>query len=193
MNFFSTLLYKVANKIEFLSAQEVSSTKIHPKSTLDFSRISLKANCSLTVDEKTMVVGSILCDRENATISIGKRCFINGTLVVAESINIGDDVMVSWGVTVVDHDSHSPSFSKRAQDVIDWRIGKKDWSQVKIAPVKICDKVWVGFNSIILKGITVGEGAVVGAGSVVTKDVPAWTIVAGNPARVIREIPEDER
>lgn len=64
---------------------------------------------------------------------------------------------------------------------------------MNIAPVKISDKVWIGFNSIILKGVTIGEGAVVGAGSVVTKDVPAWTVVAGNPARIIREIPENER
>jgi galactoside O-acetyltransferase len=60
-------------------------------------------------------------------------------------------------------------------------------------PVKIEDKVWIGFNSIILKGVTVGEGAIVGAGSVVTKDVPPYTIVAGNPARIIRELTPEER
>jgi acetyltransferase-like isoleucine patch superfamily enzyme len=60
-------------------------------------------------------------------------------------------------------------------------------------PVIIGNSVWIGVNSTILKGVTIGEGSVVGAGSVVTKDVPPWTIVAGNPARVIREIPENER
>ena len=57
----------------------------------------------------------------------------------------------------------------------------------------ICDKSWIGFNSILLKGITIGEGAIIGAGSVVTKDVPPWTIVAGNPAQIIREISLNER
>ena len=114
-------------------------------------------------------------------------------IVSAERIEVGDDVMIAWGTTIVDHNSHSSSFSKRSEDVINWMQGKKDWSHVKTSPVKICDKVWIGFNTIILKGVTIGEGAVVGAGSVVTKNVPPWTIVAGNPARIIREIPEDER
>ena len=65
-------------------------------------------------------------------------------------------------------------------------IQNKDWSVVNSNPIKICDDVWIGMNVIILKGVTVGEGAIVGAGSVVTKDVPAWTVVAGNPARVVK-------
>ena len=65
-------------------------------------------------------------------------------------------------------------------------IGKyKNWENVKSAPIKIKDKAWIGFNSIILKGVTIGEGAIVGAGSVVTKDVADYTIVAGNPAVVV--------
>jgi acetyltransferase-like isoleucine patch superfamily enzyme len=59
--------------------------------------------------------------------------------------------------------------------------------------VKIEDKAWIGFNASILKGVTIGEGVVVAAGSVVTKSVPAWTVVAGNPARVTREIGAQER
>ncbi|TYQ28927.1 acyltransferase [Pseudanabaena sp. UWO311] len=157
------------------------------------SILQLKDNCKINIDEHSLVEGVICFDRNNATIAIGKRVFMNGSLIAAQNIEIGDDVLISWGVTVVDHNSHAISFSERSQDVVNWRLGKKDWANVKIAPIKISNKVWIGFNSIILKGVNIGEGAIVGAGSVVTKDVPAWTIVAGNPARVIREIPEDER
>jgi acetyltransferase-like isoleucine patch superfamily enzyme len=167
--------------------------KVDSSSELSLSNCRLKPGCKIDVDRDTMIPGSLVFDRENATISIGKRVFISGTIIAAEKIAIGDDVMISWGVTVVDHNSHSISFSERADDVTNWRKGKKDWTHVKIAPVTICDKVWIGFNALILKGVTIGEGAVVGAGAVVTKDVPAWTIVGGNPARIIREIAENER
>lgn len=63
-------------------------------------------------------------------------------------------------------------------------IYSKDWSTVKTKPIIIKDKVWIGFNVIILKGVTVGEGAIIGA--VVTKDVPAYTVVVGNLAKVIK-------
>ena len=55
-------------------------------------------------------------------------------------------------------------------------------------PIKICSHAWIGMNVIILKGVTIGEGAIVAAGSVVTKDVAPWTIVAGNPALFVRNI-----
>ncbi len=62
----------------------------------------------------------------------------------------------------------------------------KDWSNVKSSPITIKDKAWIGFNSIILKGVTIGEGAVVAAGSVVTQDVPDYAVVGGNPAKIIK-------
>ena len=52
----------------------------------------------------------------------------------------------------------------------------------------IKDYAWISYNACILKGVTIGEGAIIGAGSVVTKDVPAWTVVAGNPAKIVRHI-----
>jgi acetyltransferase-like isoleucine patch superfamily enzyme len=166
---------------------------IHPKSRIARHRLHLKPEIRLSVDRDSLVDGSIYFERENARISIGKRVFMNGTLIASSKIDIEDDVLVAWGVTIVDHDSHAISFANRANDVLQWRENKKSWAHVRTDPVKIAAKAWVGFNSIILCGVTVGEGAIVGAGSVVKKDVPPWTIVAGNPAQIIREIPESER
>ncbi|NEO21419.1 MAG: hypothetical protein F6K57_19365 [Moorea sp. SIO4A5] len=96
--------------------------------------------------------------------------------------------MISSGGGIFDHDSHSLDSEKRSNDVVDYIQEKKDWTHVNICNVKICDKSWIGYNVIILKGITIGEGAVVGAGSVVTKDVPPYKLVAGNPAIVIKSL-----
>jgi galactoside O-acetyltransferase len=167
--------------------------QIHPSSFISYDRIRAERGCILSIGELCQIDGSIAFERENASVSIGKRVFMNGQIIAAESVTIGDDVLISWGVTMVDHNSHSPLFSQRANDVIMWREQKKDWSHVKISPIKISDKVWIGFNSIILCGVTIGEGAIIGAGSVVTRDVPDWSVAAGNPARVIREIPLHER
>lgn len=189
----SKALHKIANRLDRATLRASHGVRVAKSAKLNAGGLQLKSGCQLTVGEQSQVLAAVVFDRENARISIGNRSFINGALIAAESIEIGDDVLISWNVTVVDHNSHAIAFSQRAEDAVNWLASKKDWSAVKIAPVKIYDKAWIGFNSIILKGITIGEGAIIGAGSVVTKDVPAWTIAAGNPARMIREIPEDER
>ncbi|TIX81133.1 MAG: hypothetical protein E5V27_17290 [Mesorhizobium sp.] len=68
--------------------------------------------------------------------------------------------------------------------------GQKNWSDVGIAPVTIEENVWIGFGVTILKGVTIGKGAVVGAASVVTKDVEPFTVVAGVPAKKVRDLSE---
>lgn len=150
--------------------------------------------CRFSIGRNCIVRSGIVLERAGASFSVGDRSFIgNGLISIANSVEIGNDVMLSWGVTISDHNSHSLKFSERKQDVENWRVGSKDWDAVKIGRVVIHDKVWIGFNAIVLKGVTIGEGAIVGAGAVVTKDVPPWTVVAGNPAKVIREIAENER
>ena len=131
---------------------------------------------------------SVIFERPGAFVIIGDRTFIGGSqLVAADGIVIGNDVLVSWGVHIVDHDSHSLAWQHRKNDVMMWLDGKKDWSHVPQKPVVIEDKAWIGFNAIILKGVTIGEGAVVAAGAVVTRDVAPYSVVGGNPAKVIRE------
>ena len=141
-----------------------------------------------------MVQAKVVFERPDAMFIVGKRTFVgSSTIAIADRVTIGDDVLIAWACTIVDHDSHALRFSERRTDVSEWLNGRKDWAHVAIESVTIGDKAWIGLNVLILKGVTVGEGAIVGAGSVVTHDVEPWTIVAGNPARVIREIALDER
>jgi acetyltransferase-like isoleucine patch superfamily enzyme len=149
-----------------------------------------KRNGQLIIGSDSMFFSRIAMDKEGAKIQVGDRTFIgNGMIVAANSVEIGSDVLISWNVTIIDHQSHNIEFEKRAPDVSNWLKGQKDWSHVEIDPVKICDKVWIGFGASVLPGVTIGEGAVVGACSVVTKDVDPYTVVAGNPARFIKNLP----
>jgi len=128
-------------------------------------------------------------DRQDAQIVIGDRCYIGKSFIVsASNVTIEDDVIISWGVTIVDHNSHAIDWEGRSKDVADWRRNNKDWSNVATSPVVLRRRCWIGFNVSILKGVTVGEEAVIGAGSVVSKDVPPFTVVAGNPARIVRSL-----
>lgn len=148
----------------------------------------------VVIGEKSIINCRIDFDSPSGTVIIGDRTYLGAShLVCHTKIEIGSDVIVSWGVTIVDHDSHSLQWRYRKDDVSHWANRKKSWSHVKIAPVKICDRVWIGFGVTILKGIIVGEGAILAAGAVVTRDVPPYCIVGGNPARVIRELSDDER
>lgn len=157
--------------------------------TINEKKIHFKENCHIRVGNDSIIECQISFDKEDASITIGERTFIGGShLVCAKKIDIGNDVLISWGCTIVDHDSHSIHFEERKDDVLNWAKGVKIWDHVAIAPVKIHDKVWIGLNCILLKGLTIGEGAVIAAGSVVTKDVPPYTMVGGNPARMIKRI-----
>lgn len=170
------------------------SVNVSHNTKINFRGIKLSKNSQLIINTDTIIEGNLIFECENASISIGKRTYIGGSnLICAERISVGNDVLIAWGCNIVDHNSHSQFFRDRKDDVKNWFNGEKDWTNVFHKPIIIEDKAWIGFNTIILKGVTIGEGAIIGAGSVVTKNVPPYTIVAGNPARIIREIPEDER
>lgn len=155
------------------------------RSKVRYSRISSGLS-RLRIGDQTIFEGSIAADRAGAQVWIGDRTFIGQSgIIAADRITIGDDVLISWGCTIVDHNSHALRWPDRRDDVVEWYDGRKDWSKVKIAPVIIENKVWIGFDAVILAGVTIGEGAVVGCRSVVTRDVEPYTVVAGTPARTV--------
>lgn len=158
-----------------------------PTARFDAWRLGGAPGVDIRFGDHCIFEGRIFCDHAGAKVRIGDRSFVGDSLIVsAKEVSIGNDVLISWGVTIVDHDSHAQDFDHRRDDVMAWYYGRKDWSHVAVAPVTVCDKVWVGFGASILKGVTIGEGAIVGARSVVTRDVAPWTVVVGNPARAVK-------
>lgn len=115
-----------------------------------------------------------------ASLLVGDDVGMSGsTICAAQSVTIGDQVLMGANVVVTDSDFHPLAPERRR------------WSRegVATAPVAIDDNVFLGMNSLVLKGVTIGRDAVVAAGSVVTRDVPAGAIVAGAPATVVGAVP----
>jgi len=183
------ILYLILNYIAKNMQRKAGHFSIAKTARVNYLGIVLNKESVLKVGDRSIMEGRISFDKSGSAVIIGKNTFIGAShIVCAEKVEIGDNVMIAWGCTIVDHNSHSLSAEQRAKDVSDWYKGEKDWSEVAMKSVKIEDGAWIGLNSIILKGVTIGEGAVVGAGSVVTKNVEPYTVVAGNPARFIKKI-----
>ena len=152
----------------------------------------------LRIGTNCLINGKFIFETESGSISVGNRCHIgSSTLISRSKIIIGDDVTIAWNCTLYDHDSHSLNWEERRydtlqeyQDMLNYGdpIKNKEWSFVKTAPIIIDDKVWIGLGVTILKGVHIGEGAVIAARSVVTKDVPPWTVVGGNPAKILKRL-----
>ena len=112
-------------------------------------------------------------------VTVGRNCKIQSHSFLCEGVTIEDEAFVGHGVMFInDRYPRSATAEGSLQTEADW----------KVVPTVVKKGASIGSNATILCGVTVGEGAIVGAGSVVTKDVPPRTIVAGNPAKVIRKI-----
>lgn len=215
MAFKKDMMIALVKKLLFGSPQQVIK-KMPERFEIDQSAILLESTkfrfdipghhptpC-VTIGKDSMIGCNFVFESDQGIIKVGERTYIGaGTNLIARSeISIGDDVWIAWGCYLYDHNSHSLGWEDRRQDIFqqikDYKatgnaVLNKDWSKVKAKPICIQNKVWIGFEAVILKGVTIGEGAVVGARSVVTKDVEPWTVVAGNPARVVKKLTPGEK
>lgn len=129
--------------------------------------------------------GILMVWRKKGEIIIGNNTYIGlgSRIWSAKRISIGNNVQVAHNVNIFDNNIHSIDPKIRNKEFL--LHYENDDSELKEQDVIIEDNVWLGANVIVLKGVTIGENAIVGAGSVITKDIPPNCIVAGNPARVI--------
>lgn len=155
---------------------------------------------NLTTDKKKILIGDESVINGMLTlypfgekIDIGKNTYIGiGTRIWAMGkIEIGNNVLIAHNVNIIDNNSHSTE-SKIREDELNYTMNngfpKKNIFKVGIGNIKIRDNVWIGMNSIILKGVEIGENVIVAAGSVVTKNIPPNNMVAGNPAKIIKHV-----
>lgn len=141
------------------------------------SKIEIGNYCKFRSKEHSNLIGinrkcSLSTLQPGAELIIGNNCGFSGTIIGAfKSIKIGNHVRCGANTLITDSDWH----------LDDQRAGKA-------SPVVINNNVWLGVNVVVLKGVTIGDNSVIGANSVITKNIPANVIAAGNPCKVIRDL-----
>ncbi len=208
------LIKKILRKLKSLMQEEVklkggeflqigdSRISEDSKIIVDFPNHQLTPY--VVIGNDCIVRGDFVFSSKGGHVQIANKVFIGKVIAICNNhISIGSNVFISWNVYLFDNDSHSIDYRERRKDMQrhleDWRSGRdnlnysKDWTNVKSAPIVIEDDVWIGMEVTILKGVRIGEGSIIASGSVVTTDVPAWSIYGGNPARLVKEIPLEMR
>ena len=196
--------YKLNAHLKSISQYvKVGDSHFYPSFQLIMCGERVPGSIQLAVGDNNILDCKILLETSGAKVIVGNNNWIGSSTIVCKTqIEIGDNVFISWGGYFSDHDSHSINYQDREHDIVQqlenhkngrFLLADKNWDVVNTKPIKICSNVWIGMNCIILKGVTIGQGAVVAAGSVVTKDVAPWTVVGGNPAVLLKELPENLR
>jgi acetyltransferase-like isoleucine patch superfamily enzyme len=146
----------------------------------------------IQIGPNSLVLGELLTFGHGGRIEIGAWCFVGegSRIWSGASISIGDRTLISHGVNIFDNLTHPVAPTARHEQFREIMTrGHPRSIDLGDRPVRIGRDVLIGAHAIILRGVSIGDAAIVGAGSVVTQDVPSRTVVAGNPARPIRLLP----
>lgn len=166
---------------------------LHPKARIRNARGD---SSKIVIGSYSRVLGDLSTFGHGGEIRIGQWCFIGEASRIwsAASIELGNRVLISHAVNIFDSLTHPLRAAARHDQVRKiFEDGHPTTLSLDESPVRIGDDAWIGAGAMVLRGVTVGQGGIVAAGAVVTRDVPPYTIVAGNPAGIIRELRPDER
>ncbi len=190
---FCYLIYKIAKK--YALDKHIESCKrnaeIHDGTILSqTSRIlNNRKKENISIGDKTILNGQLVTFKHGGEITIGDYCFIgeNSRIWSAKKITIGNRVLIAHNVNIHDQISHPLDSVERHKDQM--HILEKGFQNPHFIHEKeiiIEDDVWIGFNATILKGVKIGKGAIIGACTIVTENVPEFAVVVGNPAKIIK-------
>ena len=146
---------------------------------------------NIRIGKNSRFMGNMLLFDACGKIEIGEDCFIGPDTRIwsAKNISIGSRVLIAHNVNIHDNISHPIDADIRHQEYMNFvETGIHDQTDLKGRDIVIEDDVWIGFNATILRGVRIGKGAIIGACSLVTKDVEPWTINVGNPLQCIKKM-----
>jgi acetyltransferase-like isoleucine patch superfamily enzyme len=149
----------------------------------------------VVIGERTVIEGELLVFAHGGQIRIGSWCYVGvGTRIWSgAAISIGDRVLIAHNVNITDNRTHPTSPKLRHQHCVELFSGRPPACiDLGEKPIHIEDDVWIAAGATILRGVRIERGAIISAGSVVTRDVDAYCIVAGNPAVVVRRLTDEE-
>jgi acetyltransferase-like isoleucine patch superfamily enzyme len=165
---------------------EVGSNTVIDSSSC-FKKFFSKKPLGLKIGSNVTIESADFATERNGVIEIGDYSYISFASIVSNlRITIGKYVYIGFGVTIVDTDFHPVDPAARMKDTIAIStVGDRSKRPEFISlPVNIEDDVWIGYNATILKGVTIGKGSIIQPGSVVSKSVPPYSVVSGNPGRI---------
>jgi acetyltransferase-like isoleucine patch superfamily enzyme len=160
------------------------------ESSFSFTRFRSVRPCGLRMRHGSSAYGGTVFDLgPEASVEIGRYAMLNSVRIICDgALEIGDHVLLSWNVVLMDSYRAPLDPLERRRYLDELAAGRTPSAPIPAEPIRIGANVWIGFDSVILPGVSLGEGSIVGARSVVTRSVPPLTVVAGNPARAIRAL-----
>jgi acetyltransferase-like isoleucine patch superfamily enzyme len=169
---------ELKGKVLFRDLELLTEARIHYAQTL---------GNKISIGKATTIKGELLVSKHGGEIVIGDYCYVGTDTKIWSSkrILVGDRVLIAHNVNIHDNISHSLNAAERHAEYRNILESGTYSENIKTAEIIINDDVWIGFNSTILKGVEIGLGSIIGANTVVTRNVPAYSIVVGNPMRII--------
>jgi acetyltransferase-like isoleucine patch superfamily enzyme len=197
INLFERIFYRLSSYIKTykyrLITQSAKNVWFHPISIV----INMnKCKDSISLGENTIIKGELLTFKHGGKINIGENCFVGeGSRIWSDTnIIIGNRVLISHNVNIHDNNSHPIDPEQRHlhyKEMITYGH-PKNINGLKGTEIVIEDDVWIGFNAVILKGIKIGKGSIIAAGSIVLKDVPPNYIYGGSTNQILKKINKNE-